>query len=467
MKPLRMPGTATEFVQDYSPGRIDYLRALLRRQKYTDALEQVNLSLANNAGSPHYLTLKGVILVRMGDHKAALETLEAVLGCHPFHAPAQLHYGHTLKSAGRFKESIAAYRRAIKIRPTHGEAYWSLANLKTFRFTLDDIESMRTAITSDAGDADNQSHLAFAMGKALEDHQRFDQSFQYYCRGNAIRAKEHHYDPGINQLNTERVIKTCTEAFYAAHSGGGCPARDPIFIVGLPRAGSTLLEQILASHSMVEGTAELPDIIAISRKLGGRKRDSPDTEYPEILADLSPEKRHELGQSYLTSTQLQRAGKPFFVDKMPNNFLHIGLIHLILPNAKVIDARRHPMAGCFSAYKQLFAQGQSFTYTLSDLGRYYRDYLNVMEHWNKVLPGRVLRVQYEEVVASPEVQIRRLLSHCDLPFEPQCLKFYETERAVRTPSSEQVRQPIYTEALQQWRHFEAHLGPLKRALDLC
>lgn len=467
MRQLRTLRTATESAQDSGPGRNDYLLTLLRRQKYADALKQVNLLLENNAGSPRYLTLKGVILVRMGDHTSALDTLEAVLRSHPRNALAQLHYGHTLKSVGRFKEAVAAYRCAIKSEPTNGEAYWSLANLKTFRFTQVDIVSLRTAITSDAGKADNQSHLAFAMGKALEDLQLFDQSFQYYRRGNKLRGKEHHYDPLKNRSNAQRTIKICTEGFFAKHGGGGYPARDPIFIVGLPRAGSTLLEQILASHSMVEGTAELPDIIAISRKIGGRKRDNSATLYPEILTELSPGKLHELGESYLTSTRPQRRGKPFFIDKMPNNFPHIGLIHLILPNAKIIDARRHPMAGCFSAYKQLFAQGQAFTYKLSDLGHYYRDYVNIMDHWDAVLPGRVLRVQYEEMVADPEVQIRRLLSHCGLSFEPQCLKFYETERAVRTPSSEQVRQPIYTGGLEHWRHFETHLYPLKKTLGLC
>ncbi len=465
MRLLRNRCAATKLAPHHSAARNNYVVALLRRQKYAAALKQVDILLADNADNPRHLTLKGLILARMGDYETALKLFKTVTvrSAHP-QTPAQLHYGHALKTVGRFSEAIAAYRHAIEISPTMGEAYWSLANLKTYRFTHDDIESMRRAMSCGAGDADDQSHLAFAMGKALEDRQLFDESFQYYKRGNAIRAKEHSYDHKKSRLNASRVMKTCTEEFFAARSGGGCPARDPIFIVGLPRSGSTLLEQILASHSMVEGTAELPDIIAIARKLGGCKRDNPDTLYPKILADISPQKCHELGESYLASTQVQRHSEPFFIDKMPNNFLHIGLIHLILPNAKIIDARRHPMAGCFSAYKQLFAQGQSFTYTLSDVGQYYHNYANVMNHWDKVLPGRVLRVQYEEMVAAPETQIRRLLNYCELSFEEQCLKFHETERAVRTPSSEQVRQPIYTGSLKQWRHFEAHLDPLKKAL---
>jgi tetratricopeptide (TPR) repeat protein len=304
MRQLQKLRTATELAQDESPGRNDYLLSLLRSQKYAAALQQVDLLLASSADSPRYLTLKGAILVRMGNPKSALDIFEAVLKRHPLQAPAHLHYGHTLKTVGRFKEAIAAYRRAIQINPAIGEAYWSLANLKTFKFTHEDIESMRMAMTSGEGNTDNQSHLAFAMGKALEDRELFDESFRHYQQGNAIRGKEHHYDPDKNRLNAIRTTKTCTEEFFAARHGGGSPSRDPIFIVGLPRSGSTLLEQILASHSMVEGTAELPDIIAISRKIGGRTRDNQATEYPEILAQLSPEKRHELGESYLTSATM-------------------------------------------------------------------------------------------------------------------------------------------------------------------
>jgi hypothetical protein len=265
-------------------------------------------------------------------------------------------------------------------------------------------------------------------------------------------------------VNTARQIRTFDREFFAARRGWGCPAPDPIFIVGLPRAGSTLLEQILASHSQVEGTAELPDIIAISRKLGQKSRKNPASFYPEILADLSEDSVRELGEGYIESTRIQRQGTPFFIDKMPNNFQHIGLIHLILPKAKIVDARRHPMGGCFSCFKQLFVRGQTFTYDLTDLGRYYRDYVSLMDHWDTVLPGTVLRVQYEDMVADNESQIRRLLDHCGLEFEEQCLRFHETERAVRTPSSEQVRKPIYKEGLEQWRHYERHLAPLKRAL---
>ena len=455
---------ALELAPDYRLARQNYAVVLLRRQELVAAHEQINLLLDEDPNNARYLILKGSILVRMGNHRAAIAIFENVLRDNPRQASAQLSYGHALKTVGRLDEAICAYQQAIEISPNIGEAYWSLANLKTFSFSDTDITAMRAAITSEGGDSDDQSHLAFALAKALEDREQYNESFEYYQRGNSIRQIEHRYDPKKNMYNAVRQVHTCTAEFFAAREGQGCPSRDPIFIVGLPRAGSTLLEQILASHSAVEGTAELPDIIAMSRQLGRRKRDNPATKYPEILAELTPQKLHDLGESYIATTRVQRNGLPFFIDKMPNNFLHIGLIHLILPNAKIIDARRHPMAGCFSAYKQLFAQGQTFTYNLTDVGHYYRNYVKVMDHWDEVLPGRILRVQYENMVAQPEAQIRRLLDYCELSFEEQCLRFYETERAVRTPSAEQVRQPIYTGGLEQWRFFESHLGPLKHAL---
>src|SRR5690606_13874674 len=352
---------------------------------------------------------------------------------------------------------------SIELSTSTGEAYWSLANLKTFRFSDDDIAAMRARVV-EGGDPEDQAHLAFALGKALEDRGEYDESFAFYRRGNGIRGAHHRFNSKINVFNTARQMKALDEEFFAARKGWGCPAPDPIFIVGLPRAGSTLLEQILASHSLVEGTAELPDIIAISRQLGGATRKHPAGKSPEILPELSPDQVRELGESYLQTTRVQRSDKPFFIDKMPNNFQHIGLIHLILPNAKIIDARRHPMACCFSCYKQLFARGQTFTYDLVKLGYYYRDYVRLMDHWDEVLPGRIHRVQYEELVGDSEGEIRRLLKYCDLEFEEQCLRFYETKRAIRTPSAEQVRKPVYREGLEHWRNYEKHLEPLKKAL---
>ncbi len=453
-----------ELAPDFHLARQNYALALSRRQRLDEALAEVEKLERAEPNNPNYRLLRGSLLVKKGDHAEALELYEAFLGDYPRQAGAHLNHGHTLKTVGRLDEAVAAYRTAIDLRPATGEAYWSLANLKTFRFDDADVERMRGQL-SDSGDPDDQAHLSFALGKALEDRERFDEAFESYDRGNRIRRREHRHDPRINVYDTARQLKTLTPEFFAARRGWGSPAPDPIFIVGLPRAGSTLLEQILASHSQVEGTAELPDIIAISRRLGQRSRKSPAGRYPEILTELSADQVRALGEGYLESTRIQRHhDRPFFIDKMPNNFQHVGLIHLILPNARIIDARRHPLAGCFSCYKQLFARGQTFTYSLTDLGHYYRDYVRLMDHWDEVLPGRVLRVEYEDMVSDTEAQIRRLLAYCGLEFEEQCVRFYETERAVRTPSSEQVRRPIYQEGLEQWRNFEAHLEPLKRAL---
>ena len=453
-----------ELAPSFHLARHGYALVLFRRYELEEALVQIDKLLVVEPNNPNYLILKGTILVRKGDHVPALELYERILKNYSVQATAHLNYGHTLKTVGRLEEAISAYRRTIELNPAAGEAWWSLANLKTFRFADEDIDEMRKQAPLQSGDAENQAHFAFALGKALEDRGEFDESFEHYHRGNGIRHRLQGYNARANAVNAARQIRTLDSEFFVARQGWGCPVQGPIFIVGLPRAGSTLLEQILASHSQVEGTAELPDIIAISRRLGQKSRKNPASYYPEVLADLSAEGVRELGESYLSTTEVQRRGKPFFIDKMPNNFQHIGLIHLILPNAKIIDARRHPMAGCFSCFKQLFARGQTFTYDLTDLGRYYRDYVRLMDHWDEVLPGRVHRVQYEDMVGDTETRIRAVLAYCGLEFEEQCLRFYETDRAIRTPSAEQVRRPVYKEGLEHWRNYEAHLGPLRKAL---
>jgi len=454
-----------ELAPDYHAARHSYAIVLMRRQEPEAAIVETEKLLAQEPGNPNFLTLKASVLNRIGDQSGALEIYEKVLKNYPNQARAQMSYGHTLHAVGRLDESIEAYKNCIRLSPEVGEAYWSLANLKIFRFPDEDIDNMRKQVTTEGGDADDQSHLAFALGKALEDRKEYDESFSFYRRGNAIRRIGHHHDLKVNVLDSLRQVRTLSTAFFEQRKSWGHSAPDPIFIVGLPRAGSTLLEQILASHSQVEGTAELMDIIAISRKLGDKKRDNPAGKYPEILGELSQDQVLDLGESYIETTRIQRTtDEPFFIDKMPNNFQHIGLIHLILPNSKIIDARRHPMGGCFSGFKQLFARGQTFTYDLEDIGKYYRDYVRLMDHWDEVLPGRVHRVQYEDMVTDTETQIRALLDYCELDFEEQCLRFFETERAIRTPSAEQVRKPIYKEGLEQWRNFEAYLDPLKEAL---
>ena len=453
-----------ELAPDFGLARHAYAGLLMRRNFLEQSESEIDRLLTSEPKNPAYLILKGAVLSRKGDHLPAIQIYETLFENYPHHASAQMFYGHTLKTVGKTDEAVVAYRKAIDLSPSIGEAYWSLANLKTFDFTDDDIANMREQFQPDTGDPDDQGHLAFALGKAFEDREAFDQSFRYYEQGNSIRARRHRHDIKINILDTARQIKTLDAEFFTVRENFGCTAADPIFIIGLPRSGSTLVEQILASHSQVQGTSELPDIIAISRKLGGVSRKEPAGKYPEILPELTQDKCKELGESYIDTTLVQRTDTPYFIDKMPNNFRHIGLIQLILPNAKIIDARRHPMAACFSGFKQLFASGQTFTYDLTGIGYYYRDYMKLMDHWDEVLPGRVHRVQYEDMVNDTESEIRRLLDHCGLDFEEQCLRFYETERAVRTPSSEQVRQPVYTQGLEQWRNFEAHLGPLKEAL---
>ena len=453
-----------ELAPDYHLARNDYAKVLNKRQQHEAALAELEKLLAVEPANPNHLLLKASVLVQIAKFEPAIEIYDRVLADFPRQPRSHLSKGHALKTLGRHSEAIEAYRAAISQEPALGEAYFSLANLKIFRFEDQEISAMRHQVTEGTRVAEDYYNLCFALGKALEDRDLYEESFACYRRGNAVRRKTVRWDRDAHHDNMQRLIDFFDAGFFAERSGNGSPARDPIFIVGLPRAGSTLLEQILASHSQVEGTMELPDIISIARRLSGKKLSTDESRYPNILGKLTPAQLAALGDEYMERTRIQRIGAPFFIDKMPNNFSHIGLIHLILPNAKIIDAQRHPLACCFSGFKQLFASGQNFTYDMTDIGLYYRDYVELMHHWDKVLPGRVLRMQYEDVVADTESQVHRLLEYCGLPFEEGCLRFYETERAVRTASSEQVRQPIYAGAVQQWRNYLPHLDPLIEAL---
>jgi tetratricopeptide (TPR) repeat protein len=377
----------------------------------------------------------------------------------------QVSLGHCLKALGRQKEATESYQKAVAGRPNFGDAYWSLANLKTYRFSQDEIAQMRDQEMAQGAHIVDRYHLCFALGKAFEDRNDYEESWQFYERGNALKRAESRYRPEIIETNTRNQIEVCTAQLFAAHAGVGVPNPDPIFVVGLPRSGSTLIEQILASHSQVDGTQELSDIQRIVLALHGRQSYLEDSRYPGVLAELRHEEFRRLGERYISETRAYRIGRPLFIDKMPNNFRHIGLIHLMMPNARIIDVRREPMACCFSNLKQLFGRGQEFTYSIEDIARYYRTYLDLMRHWDAVLPGRVLRVCYEDVVEDLEGNVRRILEFCGLEFEPACVEFYKTERSVRTASSEQVRQPIFREGLFQWRNYEPWLGPLKEALD--
>ena len=450
---------------DHRGARLDYTQALIERHKYREARAQAEQLLALDPANKDYLLVAATAAVGLGEHERSIALYRAMQTDTPDNPDVHLWLGHALKTIDRLPEAIDAYRAAARARPDFGDAYWSLANLKTYRFDDATIAQMRTAEAVPATIVEDRIHLCFALGKALEDRGEVAEAWRYYERGNALKRTQSRYRPESIEANTVRQIAVCTPDFFARRAGWGSPRPDPIFILGLPRSGSTLLEQILASHSQVEGTQELADIQRIVIDLMGRDMDADNPRYPAVLAEMTAEDFCRLGEKYLADTQVYRStGRPFFIDKMPNNFRHAGLIHLMLPNAKIIDARREPMSCCFSNLKQLFANGQEFTYGIDDIARYYRTYLELMRHWDQALPGRILRVQHEDVVADLEGSVRRILDYCGLEFEQACVDFHKTRRSVRTPSSEQVRQPIFRDSLDQWTKFEPWLDPLKTAL---
>ena len=450
---------------NYKRARLDYVHVLHKRQKYNKALEQAKILLDSDINNSNLRIGLGNAQQATGDFAAAIKTIESVLHNNPDNYSIHLTLGHALKTMGRVDDAIKAYRNSYHIKPDFGDAFWSLANLKTYRFSADERQQMRDQEASTNTTINDKIHLCFALGKDLEDSEHFDEAFSFYQRGNTLKSEQDRYDSKPLDISFDIQKNNFDAAFFKRHEQSGCPAPDPIFIVGLPRAGSTLLEQILSSHSQVDGTMELANIIGLAHRLNGRQvlQDTP--RYPGILNKISADDLTKMGELYIEETQHHRQGAMFFIDKMPNNFRHIALINLILPNAKIIDARRDPMSCCFSGFKQLFGEGQQFSYDLTDIGHYYRSYVEIMDHWDEALPGKILRVQYEDVVADLETQVRRLLDYCGLPFEQACLDFHSNKRAVRTPSSEQVRQPIYQSGLEQWRHYESHLEPLKKALE--
>jgi tetratricopeptide (TPR) repeat protein len=464
---------------------VEALRLLARIKHQRAAFEEAELLLAAVlARSPDYLVARfdyARVLIDRKNYSRAREELATLLKLEPdnkdtlaLHANLHLLVAHSLKTLGRQPEAIESYRAAAAARPDFGDAYWSRANLKTYRFSQDEIAQMRAHEAAATTQPVDRYHLCFALGKALEDGGEYAHSWEYYERGNALKRTESLYRAEFTEINTRRQIEVCTAELFAARTAVGAPDPDPIFIVGLPRSGSTLVEQILASHSRVEGTQELPEIPRIVLELQGRDPAADNPRYPGALSELTPADFRKLGERYLTETRAYRqlasntrpdqAPRPFFIDKMPNNFRHIGLVRLMLPNATVIDVRREPMACCFSNFKQLFASGQEFTYDVEAIARYYRTYLELMRHWDEVLPGKVLRVHYEDLVEDLEPNVRRILDFCSLEFEPACLEFHKTERNVATASSEQVRQPLFREGLDQWRHYEPWLGPLRNML---
>ncbi len=465
---------------NFMPARQAYAVVLLIRNEPQAALVHLDRLIEQAPRTALFLSLRGSARLQVGDYDGALEDLTTSLDKDVDQPRAWLSYGHVLRTIGRRTHCIEAYRQSLKLQPTLGEAYWSLANLKVVRFDAADLAAMEAALAqSDLGD-DDRAHIHLSLAKALEDERQFETAFGHYAQGNALRRSMSRYDWKANRDYVRRNVETFTQSFFRARAGGGDPSPDPIFVVGLPRSGSTLVEQILSSHPLVEGVSELPDLIAIATRVSARPApgglnaqqpsrvadgEPPGAHYPAMLASLSADALAELGREYIERTRVHRKlDRPFFIDKLPSNFMQLGLLHLILPNAKIIDARRNPMACCFSGFKQNFARGADYSYDLTDLGRYYVDYLDLMAHFDQVLPGRVHRVQYEALIADPEGEVRRLLTYCGLQFEPACLRFHETERPVRTASSEQVRQPLFTEGLDHWKNFEPWLEPLKRAL---
>lgn len=456
---------AVEIAPEFDAARHNLAIILFRQARPADARIEVDRLLARDPHDRAARNLLAAILSQLGEHDASIALYTELLAEHDGHPWLWLSHGHGLKTVGRTAEAIDAYRRAVAIRPETGEAWWSLANLKTFRFSDADIAAMQAALAGPRLSPEDRAQLDFALGKAHEDRGEDDAAVDHYLAGNAMRRRMVPYHAGDTTEHVDRAAAFFTADFFAEREGWGCAANDPIFVLGMPRSGSTLIEQILSSHSLVEGTSELADIGAIAKRLSGHARRGEASPYPDNLAALSRDEVRALGEEYLERTRVQRhSGRPRFIDKMPNNWAHVGLIRLILPNATIIDTRRHPVGNCWSMFKQNFARGQAYSYDLTDLGRYYADYVRMMARFDREMPGAVHRVFYEAMVADSEREIRALLAAAGLDFEPACLAFHKTERAIRTPSSEQVRQPIFRDAVDHWQRFASRLAPLHQTL---
>ena len=455
-----------ELAPSFAAARFNYAVLLHRRNDSSAAMAELELLLAAEPRNPSYRNLLAVALSRIGEYERSSEIYSELLREYEGNSKIWLSYGHVLKTEGRQAECIGAYRKSIERDPAFGEAYWSLANLKTFRFTDADLASMHRQLSDSRLSDEDRVHLHFALGKAYEDEKEFARSFEHYSKGNQLYRVGNGYDADLNTTRVKRLKQVFTRQVFEQRARYGCDAKAPIFIVGMPRSGSTLLEQILACHTKIEGTSELPAMISLAKELREEAATEEIAAYAESLVSKSASELRELGERYLERTKIYRkTDRPFFIDKMPNNFLYIGLIQLALPHARIIDARRHPLGCCLSNFKQYYARGQNFSYSLEDLGRFYRDYVELMAHFEQVLPpGRVHRVFYERTIADTEAVVREVLEYCGLDFEPACLRFYESQRPVRTASSEQVRRPINTEGIEQWWHYENWLSPLKREL---
>ena len=444
--------------------RIDYINALRKRQKYAKALVQAQNLTDSAPENLQFQSIFAIECMQSGDFEKAIERFDTILKKLPGDPVTLTSKGHALKTKGASEEAVSSYRDAIQSHRAHGEAYYSLANLKTYNFDDNEILSMRELVKDRNLSFMDRVYLNFSLGKALEDREDYRGSFKHYEQGNLLKKTQSRYDAGQMGLELKAQKEFLNGSFFSDHKNVGYAAKDPIFILGLPRAGSTLLEQILSSHSQIDGTLELPNILSLAQRLRRLSIGGDTPGYPQILLDLDSKALEEYGKTFIEDTRIHRQGAPLFIDKMPNNFRHVGLIKLILPNAKIIDARRNPLDCCFSGFKQLFAEGQEFTYDLQDIGQYYRDYLDLMDHWDEMLPGFILRVNNEDIISDLEGEVRRMLNFCELGFEESCLLFHQTKRDVRTPSAEQVRQPVSRAGVNNWEPFEEFLSPLKEAL---
>ena len=455
---------AIALAPDFLSAILDLGRLRKEEDRYADALECFDRALALDAANSQAHYLRAATLAPAAFTYEAIEAYQRCLALRPEHIGARIGLGHLLKAVGRYDEAVAAYNECIRLRPDLGETYWSLANLKTYHFDDTTVAEMERHVNGGGLTLQSEVNFLFALGKAYEDRREFDRAWHFYSTGNSKQRADVSYDPVLTEATNDRIVRVFTRELLDSRRGVGYPDPAPIFIMGLPRSGSTLLEQILASHSQVEGTSELPYLGRVAAWLNRNRADG--INYPEAVRELKPQNFVELGKDYLAYAQMhRRSNAPRFIDKMPNNFPNIGLLSLILPNARIIDARRHPLDACLSCYRQLFAKGQNFTYDLTEIGEYYLQYQRLMDHWAEVLPGRVLTVQYEEVVSDFESQVRRLLDFCGLGWEDACLRFYESDRPVRTPSAEQVRQPIYDRSIGHWRNYAQHLEELITVIE--
>ena len=452
------------FDKDNFDVALDYIDVLIKRQKYAKALEEAEKLYSKDKDNLRFMIAYAVTLQQTNKQEEALELYNKILNIDKKNPEILVSKGHLQKTFGDLKGSIDSYKKSYKIDQYYGDAYWSLANLKTYQFNDQEIMQLET-MTQDEFINDNEKiYMSFALGKAFEDRGEYDKSFTNYQNGNSLKKEFTKFDLKLFDEECKNQKEVCTRDLFDSKADWGLETKEPIFVLGLPRVGSTLIEQILASHSMVEATHELPNILALSHKLNLRKVQEKTSRYPEILLSLSAPQLKMIGEQYIKDAEIFRTNKPFFIDKMPNNFRHIGLIKLILPNAKIIDIRRNSMSACFSCYKQLFAEGQEFTYDFGDLAGYYNNYVELMEHWNQVLPNQILSIKYEDLVNDFENSVNKILNYCNLDFEDECLSFYKNKRSVRTPSSEQVRQPIYKKGLDYWKNYDVYLGDLKRDL---